>query len=212
MRIFFAYLLNLFIFSTALLVLRENGYIKTYGLRLQNIYPIFETFFVSLFFYHLLHSKYKAWFIITGACSLTVFFLASFFSNTNDLPLFPWVLEEIFFLTIILFSFYEKLNRITESPIYAIPNFWISFGFLIYFAGTFFLYLVSISVPDKTTEYKQQFNLVVACFSIIKNTLFLIALYTNKQNELNNKKSIIPKFNFEDYQNPLPKSVIYTNK
>lgn len=209
MRFFFAYLLNLAIFSIALFILREKGYTDTYGRKLQHIYPIFEIFFVSLFFYQLLTSKYRLWFLVIGAISLMGVFLMSFLSYGTSLPLLPWVIEEIFFLVIVMFSLYEKLNKITETPIYSMPNFWVSFGLLIYFAGTFFLFLVSISITDSSPEFKQQFNLVVACFSVIKNTLFFMAIHINKQNELASKKTIRPNLSFEDYKPKLPQPVIF---
>lgn len=206
-RIFFAYLINLAIFSISLLILKESGY-NPYGTKLQVIYPVFETIFISTFFYNLLQSKYKAWVVFAGAGSLIAIFLITFISPLQTLPFLPLALEEIFFLLVIMFSFYEKIKNITQTPIYTIPNFWVSLGFLIYFSGTFFLYLVSISVTATSADYWKQYNFVVTCFVILKNILFIIAIYTNKQNEIAHKKPVRPNLSFEDFKTKLPQPVI----
>jgi len=91
-------------------------------------------------------------------------------------------------------------------PIYRIPNFWICLGFLIYFSGTFFLFLVSTTITNKDANFGLQYNIVVACFSIIKNILFCMAIYTNKTNNLYSVKHSISSIDFENIKNPLSKT------
>lgn len=204
-RFFFIYLLVLSFFSLSLLVLREFGYRDTYGLKLQTVYPIFEISLVSIFFYNVFKTKYKGLILFSGASILIILFIVSFLKPLETLPFLPLVLEEIFFLLVILFFFYEKIKYITETPLYTIPNFWIALGFLTYFSGTFFLYLISISVQNKDAEYRQQYNFVVACFSVLKNILFCLAIYTNKINEKKNEKLATPDIHFDDYPTTLSK-------
>lgn len=205
-RFFFIYLCVLAIFSLSLLVLREFGYRDTYGLKLQTVYPIFEITLVSLFFYQVFRTKYKSLILFSGATALIFLFFISFLKPIETLPFLPLVLEEIFFLLVILYFFYEKIKYITETPLYTIPNFWVALGFLTYFSGTFFLYLISISVENKDAEYRQQYNFVVACFSVLKNALFCVAIYTNKIKEMLTRKSVNPDIHFDDYANPLSKT------
>ncbi len=212
-RFFFIYLFNLAFFSISLLIIREMGYKDTYGLKIQTIYPIFETFLIAGIFFNILKAKYKSWILFPASLILAVIYFISFLTITKSLPFLPFVLEEIFFLLVILLCFYEKIKYITETPIYTIPNFWICLGFLIYFSGTFFLFLVSTTITEKDSNFGLQYNMVVACFSIIKNILFCMAIYTNKTGKNSHqKKNYIPEIDFENYHNPLSKPVIFTNK
>ncbi|HOZ78939.1 MAG TPA: hypothetical protein PLY34_13175 [Ferruginibacter sp.] len=204
MRVFFVYLSVLAVFSILLLILRELGYKNTYGLQLQTIYPAFETCLVSWFFYKILKSKYVGLVLSTGSILLTILFISYLFQTKDKLPFLPLALEEIFFLVVILFSLYEKIKFFSEMPLYRIPSFWISLGFLIYFSGTLFLYLFSISVTNKDTLFIKQYNVVVMCFLIIKDILLCIAIYTNKMNQIEKKKTSRSETFMLDYDE-LPK-------
>lgn len=211
MRVFFIYLTTLAFFSFLLLILRESGYKSTYGLKLQALYPIFETGLISYFFYRILKTKNMGLVLLLGNIFLLFFFIPPLFQKLDKLPFLPLALEEIFFMLVILFVLYEKIKFFSEQPIYNVANFWISLGFLINFSGTFFLFLFSISVPNKDLIFIKQYNTVVACFAVIKNILFCIAIYTNNINakrQKSERKDVVYTFDQDD----LPKILTTSSK
>lgn len=103
----------------------------------------------------------------------------------------PLSVECLFYIVLVLFYFFEKIKYISEISLYLIPSFWISIALLISFSGTFFLYLFSISM-SKDPSFKNQYHIIYGCFTIIKNTLFLMSVLVNKNVvEANSRKTLV---------------------
>src|SRR5439155_14524904 len=64
-----------------------------------------------------------------------------FSSDKMKFNFLPLVIECIFFLTVIIYYFFELMQYSIANPIYTLASFWISVAFLIYFSGNFFLFL-----------------------------------------------------------------------
>jgi hypothetical protein len=91
----------------------------------------------------------------------------------------PLVLECLYFLSIIVFFFYQKIQISTSTPIYNSPVFWISVAFLIYFSGNFFNFLLSNSMYNDQ-KFKVLFTIIYSSVTIIKNIFLCSAVITNR--------------------------------
>lgn len=85
-------------------------------------------------------------------------------------------------ILILIFSFYylyEQMNNTDNLFIYSKYEFWVIIGFLIYLAGSFFIYIYANQLDPKFI-YKYWF--LTNIFYIVKNVLFAIGIYTYVKN------------------------------
>jgi hypothetical protein len=111
----------------------------------------------------------------------------------EDTPI-PLVIECIIILSFSIYYFFEQIRSPQSLFLYSISSFWIIVGFLLYLSGSFFLFLVSESLP---LEERDRYWFINFIFNIIKNIFFSIAMII-KEN-----KNPYPTFNdsikFDDY-------------
>ena len=94
----------------------------------------------------------------------------------------PLVIECLYFLLVILYFFYDKIQNNSNTSIYYQPVFWISVGFLIYFSGNFFLFLFSSSLINNP-EFRLQYTIIYSSVTIIKNIFICTAIIVNAKND-----------------------------
>lgn len=193
LKVFFFYTL-----STAFLlclVIYYNFVRKDFVHRLvvNRVFLAVEFCFLSVYYYKVLVSGFKK--VIFPVC-ITVFLLYSgydyYFSKPGEFTFIPLVIECLFFLLVIIYYFYEKIQYHISSPIYYSPGFWISVAFLIYFSGNFFLFLFSKTM-FKDPNFRIQYTTIYSTVTIIKNIFLCTAIGVNaylvKEEE---KKSGLP--------------------
>ena len=100
-------------------------------------------------------------------------------SSATGFDFIPLAVECLFFTVIILFYFYQTMRFNFSIPLFQVPGFWFSVGFLIYFSGTFFLFLFSKSMWQ-TPGFKIQYTLLYSTITIIKNILLCTAIFVNR--------------------------------
>jgi hypothetical protein len=99
------------------------------------------------------------------------------------------------FLSIIfcLYYFYEQLKEASTLLIYETHNFWIIIAFLIFFSGTFFLYIyVENTIKDRA--FFIQYAIINSGFYLLKSILFSVAMLMKPQSEI--------QVNFPDDDSP----------
>jgi hypothetical protein len=164
---------------------------------------IIEFTFLCIFYYYILHNKNKK---TVSAFSISVFLFYSIYdyytTKGSDFTYIPLVIECLFFLFVIPYYFYEKMQYSVTSPIYQSPDFWISVAFLIYFSGNFFLFLFSKTM-FKDSNSKIQYNLIYCCFTILKDILLCTAIFVNNRHNKKIEKSNIPISINLDIFNPI---------
>ena len=179
-RVFFLYT---FVLALSICI---SIYLKFYlkdgssRLILNRIFLVLEFIFLSIFYNYSITNKYKMWIFFPSTIIFIILsiqdYLVSFSSNFSFIPL---VIECLFFLLVIVYFFYEKIQHSISTPIYTSPVFWISVGFLIYFSGNFFLFLFSNSMY-KDENFKTQYTLIYSIVTIFKNIFLCTAVITNK--------------------------------
>jgi hypothetical protein len=92
----------------------------------------------------------------------------------------PSGIESILIISYCIFFLFEKIKEPDSLFLYNTPNFWIVVGLILYFAGTFFLYIYSQNNLGNP-EYDKTYAFVNSSFSILKNVLFSIAFLVKPQ-------------------------------
>jgi hypothetical protein len=97
--------------------------------------------------------------------------------QNSPLDTIPTSIEAIVIIAYTIYFLYEQNNRPEISFIYLSYTFWITFGFLIYLSGTFFLFIQYTNLPEETQDTVWSINLVC---NILKNILFSVAFSMRK--------------------------------
>ncbi len=187
MRVFFLYTLifSFFLILSGIFLLFYKDHF--HQLIVNRVFLVWEFIFLSWFYYTLLRFKYKKVFFITAATFFLLYSIFDFWvTDSGSFSFIPLVIECFFFLLVIVFYFYEKIQFNIATPIYYSPDFWISVAFLIYFSGNFFLFLFSKSMFDNP-GFREQYTVIYGTVTIIKN-IFLstsIIVYSNLRLEEN---------------------------
>ncbi len=84
-------------------------------------------------------------------------------------------IKGIFTIGLCIYFFYSQLKKADSFLLYTTQRFWIIIAFLIYVAGTFFLYLLAQSQMENEV-FKINYAIINSSFIIIKNILLCIAM------------------------------------
>jgi hypothetical protein len=142
-------------------------------------YLVVEFSLLSLFYFYTIRSRFRKWVFLLASVFFLIYSLLDFYaSKPGEFSFIPLVLECFFFLLVIVYFMYEKVQYNISSPIYYLPGFWISVAFLIYFSGNFFLFLFSKSM-FKNPDFKAQYTLIYSTITIIKNIFLCASIITN---------------------------------
>lgn len=114
----------------------------------------------------------------------TVYNVATNFNNIDSIPI---GVETILILVFSFYYLYEQMNDSSQLFIYSKYQFWIVIGFMIYLAGSFFVFLFA-SKLENTLLTKYWF--LTNCFYVIMNVLFAIAFFIHNKGS---KKMFPPK-------------------
>ena len=142
---------------------------------LQTAYTFFEYSVFTFFFLSNVRSK-KAKSIIT-IISILFFAFQLFYlltTKTKGLDSVPIGIETIIMLFYIIYFFYQFSKDLSTAYIYNHSGFWISVGILIYLGGSFFFFIL---FPHLTRAQKESFGDMTYVAEIIKNLLFVLAIF-----------------------------------
>lgn len=113
------------------------------------------------------------------------------FSAGQEFDSFTSGIEAIIIILLCIYYLYKQLKGVNDLRIYSTFNFWIVITFLIYFCGTFFLYLMTSSMKANVSFQKQYFIINIS-FNILKNILLCVAMTMKLNDTVNQQKSFIP--------------------
>ncbi|MGN6803152.1 MAG: hypothetical protein ACTHJN_14715 [Ginsengibacter sp.] len=100
----------------------------------------------------------------------------------------------VFFLCIsYMFIQLKGANTLT---IYSTFDFWVVITFLIYFSGTFFLYILAQSM-GRDVSFQKQYFIINITFNILKNILLCIAMTMKLNESVKPQKAVIPELDDE---------------
>lgn len=114
-----------------------------------------------------------------------LFFFLYTRSDKKNFDSFSASIEAIVIIVLSILFFYEKISDDHPTFIYNTSYFWIVFAFMIYMAGTLFLFIVSDNENDKYWFINNFFN-------IITNLLFCIAFLVQRFGPKNPSSDLPP--------------------
>lgn len=105
-------------------------------------------------------------------------------------------IECIIVLFLCISYLFIQLRGSNSLTIYSTFDFWAVITFLIYFSGTFFLYILAQSM-GRDVAFQRQYFIINIAFNILKNILLCIAMTMKLNHTVNQQKTVIPELDDE---------------
>ncbi len=150
--------------------------IDSLGFRL---FTLLEYVFIFFYFKKLLKNKTNEHILIISFIVFSVVYFFDFFWRRNDtFDSIPVGVSAIFIFLYSSLYLFEQIKN-TSSLIYQQQSFWIISSFIIYFAGTLFIF-IGFNYQN-TREYTELYSYFNYFFTVIRNFMILIGLSIKKQ-------------------------------
>lgn len=101
-------------------------------------------------------------------------------------------IESIIVMLLCIYYLFIQIKGTNNLMIYSTFNFWMVIAFFIYFAGTFFLYILAESMRNNIS-FRRQYFIINISFNILKNILLCVAMTMKSNEAVNKQKSAIPE-------------------
>jgi hypothetical protein len=142
------------------------------------LFTIIEFFLLSIYlFKELISSNYRT-FIKISSIIFSLFVVFDLATGTlNEFDSIPTGVESILILSSSVLLLYE---RIIKNEDYNVSSIWISIGLVLFFSGTFFLFILSES-NFNNSGFSKTYSYILASFKIISYCLFSVGMiFENK--------------------------------
>jgi len=157
------------------------------------LFTVAEFSFFCYFLYLIIQKSVKRVVLFTWVGFLFFAFADYFFfSKGQEFDSFAIGIESIIILLLCVYYLFTQLKMSNNLLIYSTFNFWIIIAFLIYFSGTFFLYIMTESMRENIAFQKQYFIINIS-FNILKNILLCVAMTMKLNHAVNQQKPAIPE-------------------
>ncbi len=151
---------------------------------------LFEITCFTFFFYLIFKSKIAKIILSTFAILLLFYYISKFIQFKNFDSQF-FVIEFIFFTTIILYYFVEKLQNVTIIPFYKTISFWLCVGLFFFFMGNFMVFIFSKSSKDPA--FINQIQIIFLSVLFVKDAILSLAWFAKEPIETDADIIVIPK-------------------
>ena len=208
LKVFFIYCILLGLFSSASIYVLKFQNSKSIYLFLVTLYVAFEYAILVFFFSLLFQNKSFKKIILFSIIPFWAYCIFNFFvSAHNTFNNYPALVEFSVFIIILLYYFYEKMNIVSNIPLFRSVSFWLTVGLFIYFTGNLFFLLFLFSTSDK--EILNQMFLIYSGVTITKNIIIASAWFANERVQTDADIIQLPKnmkldddFSFTNTTNP----------
>ena len=158
-----------------------------YFILLISSFTIIEYSFFCYFLYSILpKGQLKNSIIFVWIGFLLFAFIDFFYVNKmKAFDSFASGTESIIIILLCIYYLFSQIKRSNNLVIYSTFNFWIIITFLLYFSGTFFLYLLA-DTNRKDLHFQKLYFIINISFNIFKNILLCVAM-TMKTNSITKK-------------------------
>lgn len=159
------------------------------------IYTVIECLcFIGFFHYVILSSKAKKVLYVLAALFLVFSIFDLTQTKAESFDSLPTVFECLILIALSIFYFYEQLTDSSSLFLYNTPNFWVIVGVILFFSGSFFVFIYAQS-NSHLPGFNTTFKLIMGISSLIENILFLIAFIIAKNESKSIKSKQIGKTN-----------------
>lgn len=151
------------------------------------IYTIIEFILISLFLKTVINNPFIKKVINYLIIAFLIYALFDlFYSKSESFDSIPTGVSCIIILAFSIYYLYEQINSPNNLFLYSTSHFWIIVALIIYFSGTFFVYIYTQNNYNDPS-FKSSFTIINASFVIIKNLLFSIAFIIKPGKEEKNR-------------------------
>ena len=109
-------------------------------------------------------------------------------------------IESIIILLLCAYYLFSQIRGSNSLLIYSTFEFWVVITFLIYFSGTFFLYLMADKMR-KNLNFRELYFIINISFNILKNILLSVAM-TMRLNSIDKQSKTLPKLDDDFFIHP----------
>jgi hypothetical protein len=143
------------------------------------VYDFVFILLVSALYDHQTNRKYVLLFRVTGVTGALVVLTNLIFFQQQEISSYSKLLSALLVITYAVIYFYRLMIDLPTHEVHKLPMFWFNSGFLIYHAGTIFLfaftsYLVHV-LKDNLLIYYSFHNVL----SLVKNVILLVGVLYN---------------------------------
>lgn len=139
-----------------------------------NLFVLLETISLLVFYHSILKGKFIRVFIYIASAIFIILWSYMFATRGDTKFLDSAVTIEYVLILIASIYFYFQIIKKPETPIFTSPHFWIISAYMLYIAGTFFLFLFLDTLPPKEQE---KYYIVNFVFLLVKTILLSIAMF-----------------------------------
>jgi len=168
---------NLYSFLTNLLIVNSwNRFLSLNDYILYRLFTILGYSLLALFFYKNISSRLIRRLIIITYIFLVLYAAYDFIiSPPHSFDSVPSSIESIFIIISSILYLFEQIKTPKVLFIYTLDKFWIVVSLLIYFTGTFFLF-ISAEAYFADPGFTKNYALINNSFLLFKNIVFTIGL------------------------------------
>lgn len=105
-------------------------------------------------------------------------------------------IESIIIILLCIYYLFTQLKGSVNGVIYSTFDFWVIITFLLYFSGTFFLYIMAEGMRENISFQKQYFIINIS-FNILKNILLCVTMTMKLNDTANKQKNVIPELDHD---------------
>lgn len=184
-----------------LLTLYFNKVLRISAFLLFDVFTVIEFILFSLFFYLIItNSKIRklTFLLLIGFVIFSVVDYL-FIRKKNSFNSITSGIEAVLIIIMCIYYFFDRLKQPNPALLGSF-NFWIIIAFLIYLAGTFFLFIMAENMI-RDRSFQIQYVIINSSFEILKNILLSIAMFMQPTP---NPQNTFPEDSFnkdwDDYQ------------
>ena len=149
---------------------------------LYSLYTIVEYSCMAYLFYKLITNITVKWILLSCSVLFLIFaFYGLFRAKARTFDSISVSIEAILLLAFCVYYLFERVKNSNSLFIYTTYQFWITVALMIYFAGTFFLFIYAQNYFDNANFFNT-YSLINATFYILKNILFSVAFSVKEDN------------------------------
>jgi hypothetical protein len=143
------------------------------------LYLLLEFSTLFYFFWKLLKGNYRIFFIAFGVVFVLSFIVLLFFWyewNRLKTDSYLSVLEIIFVYSSSIMWFKDIFTELQEKSLLGLPVFYFLSGFILYFSGTLFLFLICDQLTENNLNFEAYWNLNII-FNIILRLFLIVGIW-----------------------------------
>lgn len=179
--VLFLFYLIYSLLNNIILILLPNPFLFDEAI-FYKTFTIVECIVISYFFYNIIQLKFLKGIVFLLSTLALAFFLfrLTFLKNTDTLGSLEISISSIQTIIYSLFYLYERIQKPSSLLLYNTTEFWFVTGLLVYFSGTFFIFIYTQNY-QLNDDFRELYNIINSSLYLVKNLLVTIGLLVNNK-------------------------------